>query len=101
MKVARRPWRSSDGRIGVQFMFWCPGCESVHGPNDLWFYNGDAERPTFSPSILVRSSYRDLVCHSFVTDGRIHFLADSTHVLAGQTVDLPNVPDWLVREDGI
>ena len=31
------------------------------------------------------------VCHSFVTDGRIQFLADSNHALAGQTVDLPEV----------
>jgi hypothetical protein len=31
------------------------------------------------------------VCHSFVTDGRIHFLADCTHALAGHIVDLP---DW-------
>jgi len=33
----------------------------------------------------------DVVCHSFVTDGRIQFLGDCTHTLAGQTVDLP---DW-------
>lgn len=31
-------------------------------------------------------------CHSFVTDGRIQFLGDCTHSLAGQTVDLP---DWV------
>jgi hypothetical protein len=30
-------------------------------------------------------------CHSFVTDGRIQFLSDSTHALAGQTVDLPEI----------
>ncbi len=29
------------------------------------------------------------VCHTFVTDGRIQFLGDCTHVMAGQTVDLP------------
>lgn len=28
-------------------------------------------------------------CHSFVTDGRIQYLSDCTHELAGQTVDLP------------
>ena len=31
------------------------------------------------------------VCHSFVTNGRIQYLGDCTHKLAGQTVDLP---DW-------
>jgi len=29
-------------------------------------------------------------CHSFVVDGRIQFLQDSEHELAGQTVDLPD-----------
>jgi len=37
------------------------------------------------------SPYRCERCHSFVTDGRIQFLADCTHALANQTVDLP---DW-------
>jgi hypothetical protein len=51
------------------------------------------EAPTFTPSILVRYSWSDgpRVCHSFVTGGRIQFLEDCTHHLAGQTVDLP---DW-------
>ena len=34
---------------------------------------------------------KDDVCHSFVTDGRIQFLGDCTHKLAGQTV---NIPEW-------
>jgi hypothetical protein len=34
----------------------------------------------------------DRVCHSFVVDGRIQFLGDCTHHLAGQTVDLPPWP---------
>jgi hypothetical protein len=29
-------------------------------------------------------------CHSFVTNGKIQFLADCTHKLAGQTVELPD-----------
>ncbi len=32
------------------------------------------------------------VCHSFLTDGRIQFLDDCTHAMAGQTVDLPSFP---------
>lgn len=35
---------------------------------------------------------RAMVCHSFVTDGRIQFLGDCTHALTGQTVDLPEIP---------
>jgi hypothetical protein len=33
------------------------------------------------------------VCHSFVTDGKIQFLGDCTHALAGQTVELPEQED--------
>lgn len=36
-------------------------------------------------------------CHSFLHAGRWQFLGDSTHELAGQTVDLPPLPDYLVR----
>lgn len=97
MKVASRRWTATDGRRGVTHYFWCPGCESGHGPTDAWEYNGDAERPTFSPSILVRGGSRNLVCHSFVRDGQIEFLGDCTHRLAGQTVPLPDVPDWMRR----
>ena len=39
-----------------------------------------------------------MACHTFVTDGRIQFLGDCTHALAGQTVDLP---DWPVRNDAL
>ena len=105
---------------GDRLAFLCPGCSMMHqiavgsGPGPRWSWNGDAERPTFSPSILVRYDHwvppadtlemsakiragevtqtqvHD-VCHSFVTDGRIQFLGDCTHALAGQTVD---IPDW-------
>lgn len=112
---------------GGHLTFWCPGCDGAHavtvgaGAGPRWGYNGNADRPTFTPSILVRSTeftdkgraqyeaWRALgypptgeafdskptVCHSYVTDGRIQFLADCTHGLAGKTVDLPDLPDWL------
>lgn len=99
----------------------CPGCGDHHvlpttaGHGARWTWNGDLERPTFSPSLLVTSGhyakgretpdpagcycnadedfgpwacYR---CHSFIRDGRIQFLSDCTHAMAGQTVDLPEV----------
>lgn len=108
-----------DGRGGTQLAFQCPGCKTAHavgigaGAGPRWGYNGNAEKPTFTPSVLVRRHEmseegnrmlgagerppngrypgREMVCHSFVTDGRIQFLGDCTHALAGQTVDLP---DW-------
>jgi hypothetical protein len=92
--------------------FYCPGCDDVHGISHgpgHWTWNGDLDRPTFSPSVLVSGTQwkpdagfhkpnhhvapgERTVCHSFVTDGRIQFLGDCTHILAGQTVDLPEWP---------
>lgn len=83
--------------------FWCPGCKGYHlvpikpARTDGWDFTGDAKRPTLSPSILVNESRTGIQprCHSFVRDGKIQFLSDCTHELAGQTVDLPDIE----RED--
>lgn len=88
-------------------MFWCPGCACSHrlrvgeGDRPRWSYNGNPEKPTFTPSVLVTYNGDDAgvdgappaVCHSYVTDGRVQFLGDCTHALAGQTVDLPEFPE--------
>lgn len=94
---------------GGRLMFRCPGCDEPHmvavgsGEGPRWGYNGDPAKPTFTPSILVTwsepsdvaeefddtSKDRPMVCHSYVTDGRIQFLGDCTHALAGHTLDLP------------
>lgn len=119
MRILSKILRADDLNYHLSFM--CPGCKQTHtikhrGDAGLtWSWNGNAEYPTFSPSILVRGTKltdkgehdiedwrkagcpkRDQpfdsvarVCHSFVTDGKIQFLTDSTHELAGQTVDLP------------
>jgi len=80
---------------GTVYQFRCPGCDAArHSVNATWKFNGNMEAPTFSPSILVTgggdSSYR---CHSFVEDGKIRFLQDCSHTLAGKTVDLPEWTD--------
>ncbi len=80
-------------------LFYCPGCESYHGFNvidgrgyPVWSYNNDPVRPTIRASLLVRYPKGDTmhICHSFITDGKIEFLTDSTHALAGRTVELPD-----------
>lgn len=76
------------------YAHWCPGCERLHIlPND-WTFNGDVERPTFSPSFLHRLGQEGPVCHYFVREGRIEYCGDSHHALAGQTVDIPPLPEW-------
>lgn len=86
--------RLSDEIVG----FKCPGCRGpqqlpVTGPQ-AWKWNGSMESPTFEPSILTTwesPGKGKRICHSYVTDGKIKFLSDCTHGLAGQTVELPEV----------
>ncbi len=77
--------------VGKKYIFHCPGCECLHsydvrtdGGRPNWTFNGDFDRPTFSPSLL----YPDRICHLFLTDGKIRFLGDCTHKLAGQVVEM-------------
>lgn len=109
---------------GGRVAFWCPGCKTHHqvniephpqGQGPIWGFNGDYDRPTFTPSVLCtsghyvpgwskadcwcsveertgeKSAFDCFRCHSFVTDGQIQFLGDCTHALAGQTVPLKSV----------
>ena len=86
------------------FEFECPGCKYKHGfyverlghTGPMWQFNGDIERPTVSPSILMRTSQSGVphICHSFIQDGYIQFLSDCTHELAGHTVELPEVEPY-------
>lgn len=103
-----------EGREGV-YMFVCPACKCAHAiaskNNSIglpaWSFNMDMEKPTVSPSIKVigrhpkgysngthapmgwNGEYVDDICHSFVKDGKIQFLSDCTHELAGKTLEIP------------
>ena len=79
-----------------QLSIKCPGCKCRHNVivkngAPLWQWNGNEELPTLSPSILCEPDKPEMRCHSFVTDGKIQFLNDCFHHLAGQTVDLPEL----------
>lgn len=51
-----------------------------------WTWNGSVTSPTLRPSVRTRG--HDYTCHSWINDGAVQFLSDSTHDLAGQTVSL-------------
>lgn len=124
-KVLRQAGDGADNGYKM-LLLWCPGCNEDHGvvvarpagqPGDVWGYNDNPVKPTFTPSLLVWWSQMSEAgqerirvfkeqhgrlptneevpyddhrrCHSFITDGRIQFLDDCTHALRGQTVDLP------------
>lgn len=109
-------------RQGARLYFWCPGCDDLHGvgirgddgsaPEVEWGWDGNVERPTVNPSILVSgvqwetsssfhkprhrvSAGAPVCCHSYLRAGRWEFLSDSTHELAGQTVEMVPLPDWM------
>ena len=73
------------------YAIFCPGCECLHGFDERWTFNGDFEKPTFSPSMLVNKNEPERQCHSFVSNGRIQFLNDCFHQYAGQTLDLEDI----------
>lgn len=79
------------------YAFECPGCGCAHwfsvsgDGRPHWQWNGDLDRPTVMPSILVDASRPERRCHLSVRDGRIQFLGDCHHDLKGQTVDMI---DW-------
>lgn len=56
-----RKWSDpATGREGLTY--WCQGCQEAHGINTAgggagrsWTWNGDADKPVFSPSVLSRT----------------------------------------------
>ena len=89
-------YKDADGNMG--FHFHCPACGHAHGVftsgNEkqvpIWKWNGDEEKPTFSPSINCINKQLNTKCHSFVENGNIRFLSDCTHNMKGTTVELPD-----------
>ena len=89
-----------DKRLGLpDYFFYCEGCECDHGiwtdknrhGSNAWEFNGNLEKPTISPSIKVTMPVKGVnqICHSYIKEGRIQYLTDCTHHLAGKTIDLP------------
>ena len=87
------------------YIVFCPGCECGHlfhtepwgrdgHPGPVWTFDGNTERPTFGPSMLVNPSTPERRCHSYVRDGKIQFLNDCYHDLKGTTVELPDIGVW-------
>lgn len=105
--------------------FVCPGCKEEHElpverekVNGKWTWNWSLDKPTITPSILMRTGhyvpgknsddcwctynaehpddpapFACTICHSFVRDGKIQFLGDCTHELKNQTVELPIIEE--------
>jgi len=70
------------------WVFFCPGCGHDHPYDSRWKFNGDVDKPTFTPSLLCNADYPDSRCHLFVTEGKIIYQLDCHHDLKGTTVDM-------------
>ena len=83
---------------------FCPACKHTHpvtltAPNldtPIWNLSGTPEMPTLSPSVKIVCA-DEVQCHYYLTAGVMKFQSDCKHDLAGQWVDLPDIPAELVR----
>lgn len=111
MQVSRFLRRQENGHA-----HWCPGCKEMHRIPDSWQFNGNVNRPTFTPSVKITGKQTvkddrgnwtgewvrgpdgnalDECCHYILTDGVLNFCGDCTHALRGQSVPLPELPEWI------
>ena len=78
-------YQSKDSKL---LLFECPACGFGHHVDPTrWEFNGNLEKPTCSPSFLVKGDEAHR-CHFFMKDGYLQFLDDCTHHLKNQTVEM-------------
>lgn len=89
--------------------FVCPGCLAMKPEGSglhmlpvntakkspAWTWDGDMQAPTLEPSILTHYAENE-ICHSFLRAGVFEFLPDCTHPLAGQSVPMVPLEDWML-----
>lgn len=81
-----------------EYRIYCQGCRhhhiinttSVNSSNAIWKFNGDLDRPTFTPSIHIKAENIS-ICHFKVADGIITYQDDCEHDLRGQTKLLTDI----------
>lgn len=85
---------------GGVILFWCAGCDELHQVHvndpkhaNSWTLSGSLESPTLTPSL---KQVHGTPCHCFVRNGRVDYLSDCGHGLAGLSqVDPADLPEWL------
>lgn len=97
------------------YAHWCEACGEMHVIPNGWSFDGNADQPTFAPSVRI-TGVRTVVdekgewtgewvrgpdgkvlpmcCHYIVTGGQVQFCTDCTHELAGKTLPLPDLPGF-------
>lgn len=97
------------------FVHWCIACKRAHHLPNGWNFNGNVNKPTFTPSFLHRGNRIEtdesgqwtgewildsegkvipFVCHYILTDGIVNYCGDCTHEFAGKSVPIANLPKY-------
>lgn len=101
-----RSWHDpATGREGLTYACVHCGAHTICTKGaGAWGWNGDIEKPVFTPSVLLHREQTEhhprYVCHSFVgcngaQPGEVVYLSDCTHDLAGQVVPFPELPVYM------
>ena len=81
----------NDKSVGT-WKFYCPACKQNHVYDKRWKFNGNVEKPTFTPSLRVMiGDTKETLCHLFVTDGKIIYCNDCPHEFAGKTIEMEDI----------
>jgi hypothetical protein len=100
-----RAYPVEEVRVTEKPSYWIvdsPATGHILIPRDgRWTFNDDYARPTFTPSVNetwgkegqeweeFKRDPRPNRNHCWIRDGRIEYLSDSTHSMAGTTVEIP------------
>ncbi len=93
-----------DDERQTMLYFCCPGCAEIYGDDGLhtlpinsyreWKFTGTLNSPSIVPSIDTEEG--DQRCHLYLTKGIFIYERDSTHSMSGQSVPIPDLPDWVI-----
>ena len=96
------------------YAHFCPACQEMHTLFSSWNFNGNLDKPSFTPSFSHKGLKRifkdghwtgewertpngdpiEFICHYILTDGILNYCGDCTHPLAGLRVELPDLPEF-------
>jgi hypothetical protein len=66
----------------------------------VWSWNGDLEKPTLKPSILIQKSWKEnsIRVHLFLNEGICKFLDDCNDGNANKELELLDLPEWVLKD---
>ncbi|MCK9544275.1 MAG: DUF6527 family protein [Novosphingobium sp.] len=77
-----------------KYLFYCPGCRCFHWfTTPRWLWNNNIESPTVTPSIVLNAQDLKQRCHLQIINGRLRYLSDSYHYLAGITISMVDLEE--------